>query len=81
MHETDTGRSFPIREATDEQLAKHLAAANQQHGQLVQKALKMIGEATNAAKAAACIAYEIDRRARTIAIVTDLSQIHGLRRQ
>jgi hypothetical protein len=81
VHEAATGRSFPIRECTDEQLAKNLMDANEQHKQLMMQAMQMIGQALNAGKASAIIAYEIDRRQRTINVASDLSFIHGLRRQ
>jgi hypothetical protein len=69
IHELETGKSFPIRKATDEQLAKHLIAANQQHQQLTSQAMQMIGMAVNAAKASAVIAYEIERRSKTIVLL------------
>ena len=81
IHEAATGKSIVIREATDEQLARHLNEANSQHQQLMMQAMSTIGQALNAGKASAIIAYEIDRRQRSITIATDLSQIHGLRKQ
>lgn len=72
IHEGDTGKSYPIRECTDEQLAKHFQIANQQHQKLIEQAIHCIGQGTNAAKAAAIIAYEIDRRQRSITIVGSL---------
>jgi hypothetical protein len=81
IHELETRQSFPVREATDAQLAKHLIAANQQHEQFTHQAMQLIGMAVNAAKASAVIAYEIDRRARTIAVVGNLAGITGLVKQ
>jgi hypothetical protein len=80
-YETSTGKSFPIRECTDEQLEKHLQEARKQAAEIMQEALRLIGVSGNASKAAAIIAYEIDRRARTLSVVSDLSQVQGLRRQ
>ena len=81
IHEVETGKSFAVREATDAQLAKHYESANQQHQQITLQVMQLLGQATNAAKASAVIAYEIDRRARTIAVVGNLNQISGLSRQ
>jgi len=75
MHEAATGKSTPIREATDEQLAKNFADANKQHEVLVRQVLELFGHATNAAKAAAVIGYEIDRRSRTLTIASNLSSL------
>lgn len=69
VHEVDTGKSFPIREATNEQLAKHLQNANEMHQNLVKQVMIILGQATNAAKASACISYEIDRRKRAGGLV------------
>ena len=66
IREAATGKSFSVREATDEQLAHHLQDANQVHLQLTKAAMMKIGEAVNAAKVAAVLSYEIDRRSRTL---------------
>ena len=75
------GKSFPIRECTDEQLSRYSIDAQTQAKQFMQQAMQFMGMSTNCSKAAACIDYEIDRRKRSVAIVTDLGQIHGLRKQ
>jgi hypothetical protein len=66
IREVDTGKSFTIREATDEQLAKHLENANQMHQDLTRQAIQMIGQSVNVAKAAAVLSYEIERRSKQI---------------
>jgi hypothetical protein len=86
IHEGATGKTFPIREASDEQLARHAADAITQHQQFVRESFRLIGEATNAAKAHAVIAYEIDRRKRTITLagagdLANLTNLSSFRRQ
>jgi hypothetical protein len=81
INEPATGKSYPIREATDEQLSKHLAEANQAHMEFTRQAMLLIGQSVNAAKASAIMAYELERRQKTIQVVTDLSQVQDLRRQ
>jgi hypothetical protein len=79
--EAATGTRLPMREATDEQLVRFIADAGAQAKHHMTEAMKHIGISTNCSKAESCMQYELDRRKRTIAIVTDLSNIQGLRRQ
>jgi hypothetical protein len=81
IHDAAIGLSTPIREAPDEQLLRAKQAAEQQHHALAQQVIQLLGQATNCAKAAAALEYELDRRKRTITIATDLTSITGLRRQ
>src|SRR5271166_5665972 len=81
LNEPELGRSTPMREATDEQLARHLKINIQAQTDLQGGIMQMLNKYTQLCRGVACIEYEIDRRKRTIAIVTDLSTISGLRKQ
>ena len=69
-HEAATGKSLPMREATDEQLAKFIADAEGQAAKFMTEALKLIGLSGNCGKAASCMQYELDRRKRTGGLVS-----------
>lgn len=66
VREVATGQSFAIRDLTDEQLAKHAGQANEAHQALTVQAMTLLGQATNAAKASAVLAFEIERRSKTL---------------
>jgi hypothetical protein len=70
--EAATGKSFVIREMTDEQLARHLQEANTAHKQATVQAMAMFGQATTIAKASAAMQFEIERRAKSIQIVRSI---------
>jgi hypothetical protein len=81
VNEPDLGRTFPIREATDQQLAKHLQINQAAQAQTRNQVLVLLNQYTEITRGVAIIEYEIDRRARTLSIVRDLSEISTLRRQ
>ena len=81
INDAEVGKTFPIRDCTDEQLQRYFAIASQSHMNNGRQAIALIGASVEDAKRMGAIAFEIDRRKRSIAIATDLSQISGLRRQ
>jgi hypothetical protein len=68
-------RSFPMRDATDEELALHLANAQQQHARAMNVVAQALQACMDLQAACSSMAYEIDRRARSFTIVQDLSGI------
>lgn len=66
VFEPATGKRLPIRECTDEQLVRHLALANEAHMALTKQVMMTMGNAVNAGKASAIIAYEIERRSKIL---------------
>lgn len=68
----DLKQSIPIREASNEVLAKHLQIARAQHTHFMQLTMHNMQQSSLLAQACAAIAYEQDRRLKAFAIVTDL---------
>jgi hypothetical protein len=62
VYEAATGKMISVRNMTLEQLRRHLPQATQAHKQATLEAMKAFGEATNIAKIAACIQFEIERQ-------------------
>jgi hypothetical protein len=80
FQEAATGKFHAIRECTDEQLVRYLREAQHDHKLAANQVLQALNQAEVFLKIVTGIAYEIDRRQRsiTIANVTDLK---GLTRQ
>lgn len=70
--EPATGKRTPLRELTDAQLVRHGKAASDQHQLTIQKAMKLLFQAEQLARAASAMAYELDRRQRSVAIASTL---------
>lgn len=72
FHDSAVGKSFAIREANDQQLARLRESVEAQHTQFLQK----MGELTNAliqsGAMLATVTYELERRVRSIAIAHSL---------
>lgn len=69
LFEHSTGKTFTMREATDEQLKKHILDAGQQERQFMMEAMKNLQMSANLGKACSCMQFELDRRAKSIQIV------------
>lgn len=67
------GKTFVVRDLTDEQLQRFMKNATEQHQQIAQQLQIMINQCTLAASMAAVLSYEIDRRAKSLQIVTSLN--------
>lgn len=80
IQEVATGLTFTIRDASDEQLRRHIKDSNDQHIQCAQQAMALIQQATQLAAVRTCLEYELDRRKRTITIATSLNGLSDLRR-
>lgn len=79
--EVATGKIIPFRDLTDEQLVRNIADANRQSKEFMLQGMQLIGVSQTAGKAASCMEYELDRRRRSISLITDLNQIQGLSKQ
>lgn len=80
VNDPEVGKTFAVREMTDQQLQRFMENAVQQQQALVQKALALIGQATQAAAMGSVLGYELDRRRRTITLATE-TDLANLRRQ
>jgi hypothetical protein len=80
INDPEVGKTFAVRELTDAQLQRFMDNAVNQQKMLVQQALAMIGQATQAAVMGSVLGYELDRRRRTITLATG-ADLANLRRQ
>lgn len=80
INDPEVGKTFAVRELTDAQLHRFMQNAIQQQQALVQQALGLIGQATQAAAMGSVLGYELDRRRRSITLATG-ADLTNLRRQ
>jgi hypothetical protein len=80
VNDPEVGKTFIIRELADAQLERYAVNAEQGHAGMTRQAMALLGQAVEAAKAAAIFRYEQDRRRRTVTLATP-SDIDLLRRQ
>jgi len=66
VFEAATGKTIPMRELTDEQLARHITEANEASKEVMMQAIQMIGQANQLGRVCSCLEYERDRRSRQI---------------
>jgi hypothetical protein len=80
INDPEVAKTFVIRELTEAQLERYALNAEQSHVVLTRQAMNLLGQAVEAAKAAALFRYEQDRRRRTVTLATP-SDVSALRRQ
>jgi hypothetical protein len=80
INDPEIGKTFAVRELTDEQLQRFMDNAVGQQKALIQQSLALIGQATQAAAMASVLGYELDRRRRSITLATG-ADLSNLRRQ
>jgi len=72
FHDTTTGVTLNVREATDEQLAKLLANVQREQNAAQQAANEMLQRSMQALGMLSVVMYEIERRRRSIIIAGTL---------
>ena len=77
VNDQEIGKTFAIRDLTDEQLARYAANADAAAQSLIHQAMALVGQHVAAAKASAILHYEQDRRRRSITLATpgDISRL------
>jgi hypothetical protein len=75
INDPEVGKVFAVRALTDAQLEHYHAKAAGDNKQMTMQAMQCLGIATKAAEMAAILAFEKDRRKRSIVIATDLRSI------
>jgi hypothetical protein len=74
------GKTFSVRECTDEQLTRYAASAQENQKACIQQVLQLLGQAQQAGSMAYVLQYELDRRRRSITLATG-ADLSNLRRQ
>jgi hypothetical protein len=72
VNDSSVGKTFTIRDATDEQLVRYRKEFQKNHALAQQKFMAALGELQDANTGVNIIIYEIDRRARMLAIASNL---------
>jgi hypothetical protein len=73
--DSSVGKTFTIRDATDQQLVRFRKEFQNNHALAQQKFMAALAELQDANIGVNIIIYEMDRRARTLAIASDLPKI------
>jgi hypothetical protein len=72
VNDSSVGKTFTIRDATDEQLVRYRKEFQKNHALAQQKFMAALGELQDANTGVNIIIYEIDRRARMLSIASNL---------
>ena len=72
FHDSGVGKTFAVREATDEQLARLRGNVEQQLQQMLSKLTELQNALLQCGGMASAVNYEMDRRMRSLTIATEL---------
>jgi hypothetical protein len=79
INDAIVGKSFAVRDCTDEQLQRAFKEASQQHETAVKQLGSVLQVVQNSTSVCSMLAYEMDRRSRPAIKIADIADINRIR--